>query len=215
MRLRISQLDWPRILYTRMSAILLGVAAVLSVGAIILVHSNLNLNTIGPVENGVLGVAGAAGAFGFMTLLACMAFFWLKCDSSPKTWKTIWFFVLLFGLIYGSTIVYYGFVYLPAVIKRLRHPEGGQPPFSPPELGKRRKLIGPFGWALVVGWVLLFLTVAACFTLPKGMSHLLRPIADYFVLWPASLILGSMIYAVILFFRVGVRHPTNPHLRGD
>jgi len=72
----------------------------------------------------------------------------------------------------------------------------------------RRKLFGPFGWVLVGGWGLLFLTVAACFTFPKDTSYILEPVGDFFVLWPVSLLIGTWVYAIILIFRVGMRFST-------
>jgi hypothetical protein len=37
------------------------------------------------------------------------------------------------------------------------------------------------------------------------MSHIFRPIADFFVLWPASLLIGTGAYAIILIFRASMK----------
>ena len=57
--------------------------------------------------------------------------------------------------------------------------------------------------AFVLG---LFLFVGICFTAPKILGH--RPfgqVAEFVVLWPASLLIGTVVYVVILLFRVGMR----------
>src|ERR1700721_321331 len=202
---RLSQLNWPRILFSRSAAVLLGLAAALSVCALALMHSDINLDSLSPLKREALSIAGAASAFGFFPLLICMGFFWLRCDASSKPIRALWFVFLLLGFFYGSQIAYYGIVYLPAVIKRLRDPEGENPTARLPKTEKARRLFGPFGWVLIAGWGLLFLTVVLMFTFPKCMSHLFRPVAEFFVLWPAGLLLGTGVYVIILIFRSGMR----------
>jgi len=212
--LRLSQLNWQRILFNRRVAVLLGFAAGLSVIAIAIIHSDVNPDKLSPLKRGAVLIAGGTGTLGYFALLVCMGFFWLRCDSSSRRTKAVWLVLLLVGWGYGSQIAYYVLVYLPAVIKGFRDPEGEGPSVEPPQVDQRRKLFGPFGWALVIGWGLLFLTVAACFIFPKGMSHILKPVADFFVLWPASLLIGTWVYAIILFFRVGMK-VSNRSLRPD
>lgn len=203
--LRLSQLNWPRILFNSRAVVLLGFAAVLSVIAIAIIHSDVDPEALSPLVGVAVSVAAGAGALGYFALLICMGFFWLRCDSSSTRTKALWFVLLLIGWGFGSQIVYYAVVYVPAVFKKLRNPGYEGPPLESLRAERTRKLFGPFGWALVMGWGLLFLTVAACFTFPKGMGHILRGVADYFVLWPASLLIGTWVYAMILFFRAGMK----------
>jgi hypothetical protein len=157
----------------------------------------------------MLSIVGAAGAIGFFSLFVYMGFFWLKCDTSSKRIRAFWFVIILLGITYGSLIAYYSFVYLPAVVRNLRSSTSDEATIKPLQLEKRRKLFGPFGWALLTGWGLLFLATAASFIFPKGMSYLLRPISAYFVLWPASLLIGTWAYAIILIFRAGMKRPVS------
>jgi hypothetical protein len=113
-------LDCHRLLFTWRAVILLGIAAGLSVGAIVLVNANLHLNELSTPEREALSCAGAAAALGVASLLAGMWLYWIKCDPSSRRWKTIWFFALLLGLPYGA-VPYYLFVYLPAVTHKLHH----------------------------------------------------------------------------------------------
>jgi hypothetical protein len=202
---RISQLDWPRILFTRRAAILLGLAAALSGCGLAIIHSDVNIEALDPLERDVLSIAGAVGAFGIVFLFVCMGFFWFRCDISTRLSRTVWFVLLLLGWAYGSQIMYYALVYLPAVIKRLRIPERETHVIETHQLAGDRRSIGPFGWILIAGWALLFLTVAAFFAFPKPMSQIFRPVADFFVLWPASLLVGTGAYAIILIFRAGMK----------
>src|ERR1017187_6781173 len=124
---RISELNWPRILFTRSAAILLGIAAILTGCAVFIMHSDIKPESLNSAEGKAIGILGAAGAFGFFALIACMWFFWLRCDSSSKSWRTIWFIILLLGFFYGSAVLYYAIVYLPAVLGRIRNRENTDP----------------------------------------------------------------------------------------
>jgi len=208
--IRISQLNWPRILLNRRVAVLLGVAAVLSVATIAIIHSDINPSALSPLGLVAISVIGVAGVLGYFVLLICMGFFWLRCDFLPRRTKAVWLVLLLVGWGFGSQIAYYILVYLPTVIERTRNQGDEVPSIQRVQVEQDRGLFGPFGWALVVGWSLLFLTVAACFIFPKGMSHVLGPFADFFVLWPASLLIATLIYAIVLFFRVGMRVAAKP-----
>jgi hypothetical protein len=205
--LRLSDLNWPRMLYTRTASILLGIAALFSIAAIYIRYSDFDLNKLGRVQFELVSYLGALSALGFFTLLVCMAFFWLRCDTSSKLNRTIWFIILLLGFAYGSQVVYYLLVYLPAVIKRLRNRDTAALAAPLPLFENPYKVIGPFGWVLLIGWGLLALFVAAAFTFPKAMSHLFGSIAWAIVLWPASLLIATAIYIVVTVFRVGLRRP--------
>jgi hypothetical protein len=214
----VNESEAARWLLNRKAAVVLGIAAVLSVGVIVLWLSDFSLAALSPIEGEIISWSAVAFAAGALCLWAAMLLFWLRCDASHRLSRKIWLIALVVGVI--GTIPYYLFVYLPAVRRKLRDHAGAErnnsliPVHSDPESGtaeptKRRKLFGPFGWALVIGWILLLLTVAASFTFPRAMSHLLRPVADYFVLWPTTLILGSMTYALISLFRLGINRSSN------
>jgi len=63
-----------------------------------------------------------------------------------------------------------------------------------------------FKYVLLVGWALLFGTVALVFVFPKSMSHILKSIADSFVLVPASLLAGTGLYGVMRLYKAGMKH---------
>jgi hypothetical protein len=117
----LSDADCHRLLYNWRAVILLGIAAILSAGTIVLLWG-LKLRLVELSQSGreALSFAGATGALGIVFLLVGMWLFWLKCDASSKPWKTIWFFALLLGLPYGA-VPYYLFVYLPPVIRELHN----------------------------------------------------------------------------------------------
>lgn len=214
-----------RLLLNRKAAAILGVAGVLSIGALIIRYVDLNSAGFTPLEYEALSIAGAAIASGYFLLLICMGFFWLKCDVSPKFNRTVWFVVLLLGFAYGSAVAYYALVYLPVVVKRIRNPREQAPAALPPQDETSGKVIGPFGWALIVGWGLSFFYFAAGFMFPKivfqSTSHILGPGNTYIVLWlwTVSLAISTAIYAVILLLRGGMRRsagslpPTPPNLK--
>jgi len=198
--LRLRKLDWPRILFTRSAPYLLGAAAVLNIWLVILIY--VEPSPASSVENFFFGIGGAAAAVGFFALLVPMWFFWLRCDHQPRWRKAVWFFLLLLGFSFGA-IPYYLAVYLPAVRRRR---EGISDPMVQVRTGASKiAKIGPFGKALIACWALLFLTVAAGFTFPKGMSYVLHPIAEYFVLWPVTLLIATFVYGVGLALRTGLR----------
>lgn len=66
----------------------------------------------------------------------------------------------------------------------------------------RMKILGHF---LLVGWVGLFGIVALCFVFPESMGHVLAPIANFFVLIPVSLLVGTTLYGVIRLYRAGMK----------
>jgi hypothetical protein len=204
---RISRLDWPRILFTRRTAILLGLAAAFSVCGLAIIHSEIDIGSLCPLKRDAVSVIGAAGAFGLVTLIVCMGFFWLICDSSSKPNRTVWFVLLLLGFAYGSSIAYYAFVYLPAVIKRLRDPESEDQVAPPPRLEEVKKRIGPFRRILLLGWGFLLPPVAFAIAIPKIMSPFLGPITVLFFFWSAIVLLEAFTYAVISLYRSGMNRP--------
>lgn len=223
--LRISELSWPRILYTRSAAILLGIAALFTLTALFIRYSDFDSNKLGRIQFEFISYLGAFSALGFFSLLISMTFFWLRCDVSSKRSRAIWFFLLLIGFSYGSQIVYYAFVYLPAVIRRLRNPSNAAFAAPFPQIENRRNVIGTFGWVLIIGWGLLALFVAAGFTFPKIVfqftSHLLGPDNTYIALWlwVVSLTISTPVYLITLLFRVGMKRrassspPSSPDLK--
>lgn len=119
----LSHLDCRGLLLNWKAMILLGISAILSVGAIVLVNVNLHWNELSMTARQTLSFAGAGAAVGVVSLLVGMWLYWLKCDASPKRTRILWFFALLLGVSYGA-IPYYLFVYIPAVRKQLRNMNG-------------------------------------------------------------------------------------------
>jgi apolipoprotein N-acyltransferase len=208
MVLRISQLDWQRILLTRIAAILLGIAAALSVSAIVITNSGVNLDALSPLKRDALSIVGAASAFGFVSLLVCMGFFWLKCDLSPRLDRTIWFVILLLGFAYGSPIAYYAIVYLPAVLRRLRNPQGEETAAESVQVGETHKRIGPFRGTLLVSWGFFLLLVVAVLAFPQSMSHFVAPVAVCFFLSSALVVLEAVFHAITSVYRSGMSRST-------
>lgn len=119
----LSDLDCRRFLLNWKAMILLGISAVLSVGAIVLINVNLHWNELSMSARQALSFAGVGAAVGAVSLLVGMWLYWLKCDASPRRTRILWFFVLLLGLSYGA-IPYYLFVYIPAVRQKLGKVKG-------------------------------------------------------------------------------------------
>jgi hypothetical protein len=207
--LRISDFDWPRLLLTRSAAILLGAAAALSLGAVVIIHSDLNLDSISPIKREVLSVFGAGGAFGFLALLICMSVFWLQCDSSSKALRTFWFVILLVGFPYGSAILYYLIVYLPAFRKGL-HGEGSYSADIQPQEPKGRNRLGPFSRLLLIIWAVILLPVALVLTLPRIPSAFARITAIAFFVWSAIVILDAVLHTIVSLYRSGMSRPASP-----
>lgn len=120
----LSETEVNRALLSRTAAMFLGLAAALSVWAIMLRYWDLDWYHLSIVEREALSWGGAAAAVGVATLLLGMWLFWLKCDRSSKRVRRIWFFVLLIGLPFGA-LPYYLFVYLPAVRRHQLEPVRG------------------------------------------------------------------------------------------
>lgn len=207
-----SSLDRQQFLFTRRATVVFGVAAALSLGAVIMMHIDLILDPLSRLNRAAHLATGVAAAIGFFSLLVGMCNFWLNCDISSKLNRTVWFIALLLGAPYGSQIAYYAFVYLPAVEKRLRNPRTDVAETLPPQMWSCRKAIGPFGWVLLVGWALFFLTVAVCLANPLPMYHLLRPYAMILSLWPVAMFVTTIPYAIASAFLIGIRRPAGSSL---
>lgn len=212
--LRISELDWPRVLLTRGAAVLLGIAAALSLSAVVIIHPDLNLNALSPLRPEVLSLIAAASALGFILLLICMGFFWLKCDSSPRYWKTIWFLILLIGFPYGGAALYYVVVYLPAVIRRKpgEHVEDHVDHLS--QASRSRERFGPFRKSLLIGWAFLLLPVFAALTIPKTPEFFSGVVAAVFFAWSVIVVLEAVIYFLLSLFRSGMNRRETSDRRG-
>lgn len=205
MLLHLLQLNKSRILFTRSAAILLGVAAILSVGVLILMHVDLNLEKLGPTQNLLLSIAGAAGAIGFFALLMCMGVFWLRCDRSSKLVKTVWFVLLAVGFYYGAQVAYYVVVYLPAVVRKHRSPESIRvdDEFPEPETDVGR--FGPFNRTLLLVWLFVTLAAIATLMLPGSMPGLSAIIAIVFFICSAIVVFESLYHFVASLYRTGIR----------
>lgn len=58
---------------------------------------------------------------------------------------------------------------------------------------------------LIAGWALIVLTVGLAFVFPKGMSHVLSPIASFFHLIPAILLVLTFVFYLLRLYKAGVR----------
>ncbi|HUX44918.1 MAG TPA: hypothetical protein VMV57_09225 [Terracidiphilus sp.] len=205
--LRISQLDWRRILYTRTAAILLGIAAVLTIPALIFIHSNFDPGAYSGFEGYSLEVIAGLSPFGLISLLACMAFFWLRCDLSSKRNRTVWFVILLLGFGYGSQIAYYLFAYLPAVLKRLRNHEFETAETPIPQPAELHQRIGPFRTSLLFGWGVIAASMLAILAAPASFSRFSGPVAIVFFLCSAIVAIEGVIHWFVSIYRSGMARP--------
>lgn len=62
-----------------------------------------------------------------------------------------------------------------------------------------------FKYVLIAGWAVLLGIVALVFVIPKPMGYILKPIADFFVLFPASLLIGTGLYGIIRLYKIGMK----------
>jgi len=115
--------DIERAIFSRGAAIFLGLAAALSIWAIVFYFWDIDLAHLSRSEFEALSWGGAAAALGVAALLAGMWLYWVKFDRSSRRARRIWFFVLLIGFHYGA-LAYYFFVYVPAVRRRFLEREG-------------------------------------------------------------------------------------------
>lgn len=207
---RISDLDWPRILYTRRAAILLGIASVLSIFTLVIIRSNVDADKLSPVAGIAFNATAAVSPAGSFALTICMAFFWLRCDSSSKAWRKVWFFVLLFGFFFGSAVVYYAVVYLPAVRKTLQYPEQGVLVFAVPLHSlNENKRIGPFSRAFLIAWGVGMLMIAVVLVLPGRLpSELMMPAFIVSFLLCTAAVLEAIFHTCVSFYRSGICRPT-------
>ena len=202
-----SQINWPRILFTRRAVVLLGIAAALSVGAMIIRYTDLELGEASPVKYELLSIMGATSSAGFFSLLVCMGAFWLKCDRSSKTRRTIWFVLLLIGFAFGSQVAYYALVYVPAASRRIRNPECEDDAVSSIPRENARNRIGPFRRVLLMGWGFLLLPLFGILALPKSLSLYSDIIAVVFFLWTCVVALESFGYGIYSLYRSGMSRP--------
>lgn len=122
-----ARLDFDRVFFKRETAILLGVAAALAVGGIAIAQTNLAHAPLGRTASWFLLVFAIATSLGAITLFVSMWLYWVKCDSTSRWYRGIWFFVLVLGLFSGAPqVLYYLIVYLPAVRNKLQRRNGEQ-----------------------------------------------------------------------------------------
>lgn len=202
--LRISQLDWPRILYRRNTAILLGIAAIFSIGAVVLFHSNINPDTLGPVQNVLVGFLGVAGTAGFLGLLVCMGFFWLRCDNSSKLNRTIWFVILLLGFYCGTHVAYYAIVYLPQAVKRIRSGTHEIPNVLPDETMRDDKRFGPFRRPLLLIWAAPAITILSVLLLHRPIHAVTAVVTIVFFICSAAVAVEAVCHFVLSVYRSGM-----------
>ena len=205
----ISNLEWPRILYKRATAIQLGFAAVLSAVFIVLSYGKFNLDSPPPIESALIGIVGALSVAGYIALLICMGFFWLKCDGSSKANRTVWFLFLLFGFAIGSHIAYYFFVYVPTVVKRLRNPVSEQVYEVPSRLEREDNRIGPFNRMLLTVWALIAVGMFIIFILPHVKLNLAGPLAIVFFLISIVVAIEAVAHLILSFYRAGTKRAAN------
>lgn len=191
---------WDRVSYewlvSRTASRLFGAASALTVAT-----TPLQLGLVKPLSssltswmNLLFAIFGAAGGLSIVFLWGGMWRHWLLSNPPSRMTKRIWFCVLLFGLWWGA-VLYYLMAYL-------RYVEKTEPaPTLPHSKGRVTKV---FGYVLLVGWMGLFSFVALIFAFPKSVGPLLHPIADFFVLIPTFLLLGTALYGVMRLYGVGM-----------
>ena len=204
--LRVSELNWQRLLFTRNAAIFLGIAAALSLGAVVIIHSDVNLNALSPIRRDALSFIGAASAFGFILLLVSMGFFWLKCDSSRRGTKTVWLLILLIGCPYGSAALYFAVVYLPAF--RKRNVGRYEIDIQPTETCESRNRFGPFRRMLLVVWAVVVLPVVLVLSLARIPALFAEIAAIAFVVWSTIVILEAIFHSILSLYRSGMARST-------
>jgi hypothetical protein len=69
----------------------------------------------------------------------------------------------------------------------------------------RQRLMKVLRCFLFVGWTGFIGMVILCFVFSKSMGYVLRPIADFFVLIPAALLVVTALYFVIHLYDAGVK----------
>lgn len=205
--LQFSQLDWPRILYKRTTAILLGLAALLTVVALLLSHEVIYPDASGTAGSVLVSILGVVGVFGFYALLVCMGFFWLRCDVSLKANRRVWFFLLLVGFAFGTQILYYAIVYVPAVVRKLRSPaEETFKDETAPDASERRR-IGPFSKVLLLVWGSIVLPTIVILVVAKTSPVFMEITGVTLFLCSVVVVLESTCHFIISIYRTGMRRP--------
>jgi hypothetical protein len=180
-------------LVSKTASRLFGAAAILILATTPL-QFGLEKSPSSPWTTWVLAIFGATGALSIFFLWSGMWRHWTQCNTSRRAVKRGWFFVLLFGLWWGA-VVYY-------LVAYLRRAEKIEP--APRPLRSKGLVTKALGLMLLIGWIGLISVGALVFAFPKSVGPFLRPIADYFVLIPTSLLLGTAVYAVMRLYRAGM-----------
>jgi membrane-bound metal-dependent hydrolase YbcI (DUF457 family) len=55
----------------------------------------------------ILGCLGFVGSFAGMIIFFGMLAYLLKCDRSPRIWKTLWLIVFLLGWCFGASLYFF------------------------------------------------------------------------------------------------------------
>lgn len=61
-----------------------------------------------------------------------------------------------------------------------------------------------FRYALVAGWVAFFGIVALLFAFPKAVGEILAPVAGFFALPPAVMLVATLLYGIVCVYRAGM-----------
>lgn len=193
--LPISAPDWRRILLNRTAARFLSASAVLSVITLALVQFDTDLEGLGPFTRWLLSLVCNAGASGFVSLLILVSVFWLKCDDSHRGWRGFWCVALLFGFSYGSSVLYYMFVYLPAFAEWTRDPGLHRLSATPTKAEEPR--VGPFRRSLLNGWACLLLPFVATLRVRKVPPFFLGIVGAAFIAWSAVVLVESVVSVTV------------------
>jgi hypothetical protein len=137
-----------------------------------------------------------------------MTFFWLRCDPSAKVWRTIWFGVLLIGFMFGSHVIYYLLIYLPAVRKKLHSGSMVETNDSSDFEAQDKRRIGPFNRTLLLVWSVLSAPMVASFAFPKLLANTFGPVeVILFTLCAFAVGIESIVHGLYSVFRSGIRRP--------
>jgi len=178
------------------AAIVFGVAATLFSLVTAYLFGIVKIPTSG-VGYGIANVIAVLGVFSAPFLWSgMMKYLEMRERATGNRFK-----ILRLAFIIGfwfTAIPYYLLAYLPSRNELPVSASSGSWPPPPRPLGKSRKGMRAFCYVLYAGWGSLAIIVVCVFAFQNGYK-LVRPVADYFVLFPCTLLILTGIYRILHF----------------